>query len=233
MKRYLGLLLILLLIPVLQITAVRAENGSSHTIVSEYQSLVPGRSVNRVYWGFSQHNLGADGFLFAVEDLDQKVGCRAELYFNSVLALEQADCFRWVNGEEICSANQYDPVKPVLLADTIIPGDWLNRPLPFVYEATKRESVIYEQIGTAKFVTYMTIYDRHIGRDEAVAEGMIRSDLQPDLDASVKLYLVEITRNSGNHNPPELLLRQLWVAGDDFWVYEAKAGRSSWRVLKK
>ena len=233
MKRYFGLLLILLLIPVLQITTVRAENGFSHTIVSEYQSLVPGRSANRVNWRFIQQNLGANGFLLAVEDLDQKVGCRAELYFNSSMALEQTDCFRWVNGEEVCSASQYDAAKPVILSSTIIPGDWLNWTLPFVYQAAKYEAVIYEQIGTARFATYLTIQDYPVSRSKAVAEGMIRSDLQPDLDASAKLCLVEITRNSGNHNSPELLLRQLWVTGDNFWVYEEKAGRRSWRVLKK
>ncbi len=233
MKRYFYFLFILLLIPLLHVTAVKAENEFSYAIVSEYQSLVPGRSVNNVHWRFNQQNLGADGFLFAVEDRDQKVGCRAEFYFSPVWALEQADCFRWVNDEEICSANQYDSAKPVLLSDTIIPGDWLNRPLPFVYGTTKREFVTYEQVGTARFASYLTIQDRQISRSEAVSEGMIRPDLQPGLSASANLYLVEITRGSSNQSQPELLLRQLWTASGNFWIYEAKSGRRSWRVLKK
>ena len=233
MKRYFCLLFISLLITVPQVVAAGAENGFSYTIVSEYQGLVPGRSANQVHWQFNQHNLGADGFLFEVEDRDQKVGCRAEFYFSPTRSLEQADCFRWVNGEEVCSANQYDSAKPALLTYTIIPGDWINRPLPFVYDAVRREVVTYEQVGTARFAAYLSIQDRQISRAEAVAEGMINPDLQPGFAAKTNLYLVEITRAGANQDQPELLLQQLWVAGDNFWLYESKAGRRSWRVLKK
>jgi hypothetical protein len=213
-----------------------AYAGSDHVvanyeIISEYQSPVPGRAVNEVRWQFAGR-VTADGYMIEIEDLDQVVGCRAELYFSSNQVLEQADCFRWVKGAEVCSANQYDTKKPALLNASIIPGDWLNRPLPFVYQANKRKVVLYEQIGTSRFANYLIIQDRQISWQEALAQGMIRDDLQAGLAGADQFYLVEVSR-AGNGAKPDLLLQQLWLAGDNFWLYESKAGRRSWRLLQK
>ncbi len=231
MKR--SLLLVMLLIPVLFSNTLAAAENVSYTVVSEYQSLIPGRVSNVVSWQFTESGVGENGFEVEIEDLAQKVGCRAELYFASNRVLEQADCFRWVNGEEICSANRYEVDKPAILSSTIIPGDWLNRPLPFVYNAGKRKFITYEQVGTTRFVTYLMVRDRRITLQEAISAGMIRDDLNMDSAVSGPLYLVEITANSGNGGQEKVLLQQLWVEGGVFWLYETKDGRRSWRVLQK
>jgi len=216
------------------ISAAYAESGDApitRTIHSEYQSPMPGRSVNKVRWQFRQ-KATIGGYMVEIEDIDHKVGCRAELYFSKSQKLEQADCFRWVKDAEICSANRYDIKKPALLNATIIPGDWLNRSLPFVYQSAKRKDVLYEQVGTTRFANYLEVQDRKISREEALAQGMIRADLQPGLTAGGQLYLVAISR-AGDGANQDLLLQQLWLAGDNFWLYESKAGRRSWRVLPK
>ncbi len=232
MRNYFYIVLFFLLF--ISLPAAYAGSGqavANYEIISEYQSPVPGSAVNEVRWQFAGR-VTADGYMVEIEDLDQKVGCRAELYFSSNHVLEQADCFRWVKGAEVCSANQYDTKKPALLNATIIPGDWLNRPLPFVHQANKRKVVLYEQIGTSRFANYLIVQDRQISRQEALAQGMIRDDLQTGLAVAGQLYLVEISR-AGNGASQDLLLQQLWRVGDNFWLYESKAGRSSWRLLQK
>lgn len=204
----------------------------TRTIVSEYRSPMPGRAVNEVRWQFVARATAEAGYMVEIEDIDQKVGCRAELYFSKSQKLEQADCFRWVKGAEVCSANRYDTKKPALLSATIIPGDWLNRPLPFVYQPAQRKVVLYEQIGTSRFANYLVVQDRKISRKEALAQGMIREDLQDSLDIDGQLYLVEISRKDDGVNQ-DSRLQQLWLAGDNFWLYESQAGRRSWRLLQK
>ena len=229
------MLLLLLLLPATTATTVTSASAAScveFSVHSEYQSPIPGQSSNVVRWRFKESCLGAGGVMMEIDDSEQKVGCRAELYYNADWSLEQSDSFRWVRGEEVCSASQYDESKPVILGETIIPGDWLNRPLPFAYEAQKREVVVYEQIGTTRFAAYLKIQDQEISRAQARAQGMIRDNLQIGLDSSGRLYLVEVKRDSGN-GTQELLMRQLWFEGDRFWLYEAKGGRQSWRVLEK
>ena len=235
MKRFFPLLLLLLLLVVaagLQVPVVRAQAEVTRTILSEYRSLIPGRANNQVRWQFKEYNLGAEGYEIEVEDQEQKVGCRAELYLNPARRLEQADCFRWVNRQEVCSAGQYDKHKPALLNATIIPGDWLNRELPFIPLEKERKTVVYEQIGTSRFATYLEIRDQLLSRAEARSRGLIRDDLQVNLPESGNLYLVEVLRDNGR-GQPEVLLQQLWLTGDRFWLYEAKGGRRSWRVLGK
>ena len=233
MKRFFPLLLLFLVAAAgLQVPVVRAQAGVIRTIISEYRSLIPGRANNQVRWQFKEYNRGAEGYEIEVEDQEQKVGCRAELYLSPARRLEQADCFRWVNRQEVCGANQYDPQKPALINATIIPGDWLNRELPFAPLPKKQKVVIYEQIGTSRFATYLEIQDRSISRAEARSQGLIRDDLQAGLSGSGDLYLVEVARDNGS-GQPEIILRQLWLTGDSFWLYEAKGGRRSWRVLEK
>ncbi len=227
--------LILLFLQIILVPAIYAgtnpEVVATRTIVSEYRSPLPGRAVNEVRWQFVESTT-TDGYMVDIVDIDQKVGCRAELYFSESQKLEQADCFRWIEGAEVCSANRYDIKKPALLNATIIPGDWLNRSLPFVYQPDKQKVVLYEQIGTTRFSSFLKVQDRKISREEALAQGMLREDLQAGLAVAGQLYLVEISRTSNDGNQ-DLLLQQLWFAGDNFWLYESKAGRQSWRVLRK
>ena len=202
------------------------------TIVSEYQSLVPGRPANTVFWNFSEEPLADGGNMIEVRDRDQKMGCRVELYYNDCQALVQADVYREVRGREVCDARQYLAGKPALLNHTIIPGDWLNRPLPFIAESKKRVYVVYEQIGTARFADYLEVQEKPISFAQALADGMLRVDRQDGLSEPEKLYLVEVRRGRRGEYQ-ELILQQLWVEGDQFWLFEAKNGRRSWRLVEE
>ena len=232
MKRPVILVLALFLLVVSFAAAAGAELVTKFTIHSEYQSPIPGLSVNIIIWDYEVSRQGDAGSIAIVYDQKQKVGCRAELYFAENRALRQADCYRLLRGEEVCSASQFALEKPALLSSTIIPGDWLNRPLPFSYVCEKSDYSVYEQIGSARFVAHLQVDDKPIRVSEARSAGMLREDLQDSLSGSENLYLVAVKRVGGDGSE-ELLLEQLWLEGDSFWLYEAKGGRRSWRVLEK
>ena len=202
------------------------------TVFSEYHSLIPGQRVNSVFWVFTDKFLADGEKVTEINDRDQKMGCRAELYYNGSQNLVQADCYREVRGDEVGDARQYSVGMPALLDRSIVPGDWLNRPLPFVAESEKREYVVYEQIGTARFAAYLEVQERSTSFAEALSSGMIRTDLQGGLVEPETLYIVEVKRKSGDGRR-ELILQQLWVVGEHFWRFEAKAGRRSWRLAEE
>ncbi len=226
------ILIVISLILPLAVSVCEVQADSKWYVLSEYTSQIPGQLPTTVLWKFDRQSLESGGFKWKVQDSNEVVRCRAEFYFNVSGALEQADCYRKVQKDEICDARQYVVSRPALLNQTLIPGDWLNRSLPFVFEAGKRDMVLYEQIGTSRFANYIEIQDRRISRDEAFAKGLLRADLQFDLPASAELGLVEV-RRVVDGDASDLLLQQLWLAGDNFWLYESKSGRRSWRVLQK
>lgn len=226
------LVLVLCLILTWIFTVPGVQAGQSWFVLSEYSNQMPRQQQATILWEFAQLSLVDGGFEWTVQDRDKLVRCRAELYFTASGALEQADCYREIQGEEISDARLYNINSLALLNQTLIPGDWLNRPLPFTYEAKKCDIVLYEQVGTTRFANYLEVQDRKISREEALGEGMIRKDLQAGLSDKGQLYLVEVRRASDSGNN-DLLLQQLWLDGDNLWFYESKAGRRSWRILQK
>lgn len=202
------------------------------SIVSEYQSPFPGQPLNTVFWDFIEVALADGGTMIEVQDRDQKMGCRAELYYDEKQALVQADAYRNVRGDEVCDARRYSAVKPAILSYSLVPGDWLNRSLPFAAVSEKREYAVYEQIGTARFTANLEVQERPVSFAQALSSGMIRNDLQGGLVKAEKLYIVEVKRRGGGGRL-ELVLQQLWMEGDRFWLFEAKNGRRSWRLAKE
>ena len=223
--------IIILAVICLFATALSTPVQADLTVVSEYRSLVPGRPSNTVFWNFTEEILVEGGTMVEVRDRDQKMGCRAELFYNESQALVQADGYREVRGSEVCDARQYHAGKPAIMNHGIVPGDWLNRPLPFIVESKKREYIVCEQIGTARFAEYLEVQEKPISFAQALSAGMVRADLQDGLQEAEKLYLVEIKRRSGKDRM-ELLLQQLWAEDDRFWLFEAKNGRRSWRLVE-
>ena len=205
-----------------------AGAGLSWFVRSEYQSLMPGQSKTTVVWQFDRQ-LSADGDLkLLVYDRDNKVRCRAEFFFVSEGALVQADCYREVRGLEICDAKRYVATDPVLLTQTLIPGDWLNGPLPFVFDDEINTYTVRELIGTTTFTSHLKTRQKSISYNEAVATGMLKPDLQADEGKKNNLRLVRVARLCGDRE--EVVLEQLWAEGDIFWLYEAKNERQSWRL---
>ncbi len=216
-----------LLFSVLSLPALAVAVETHNWVVrSEYQSPVPGRQKSTIWWQFQPQILG-DGVMVEVTDLNGRVKTRAELYFDQENALSQADCYRQRRGEEICDARIYDSSVPVLLNQSLVPGDWLNRGLPFVPQVDSVEYLIKTKIGTTGFSLHVLITDAMLDVAEARTMGMINSDNEALLHGQ-KLYLVTVRKVLGS-NMDSVLLRQLWVSGDNFWIFEEKGGRRSWR----
>jgi len=230
-KRLWQLSLVLLLIYSVFSFPVLAVAAETHEWIvrSEYQSPVPGQEKSTIWWQFERQIL-AHGAQVLVTDLNGRVKTRAELYYNQENALFQADCYRQRRGEEVCDARIYDSSAPVLLDQSLVPGDWLNRSLPFVPQAGTSEFLVKTKIGTTGFSSHLLVTDTKLGLAEARTSGMINT-VNETLARGQKLCLVTVRRVAGS-NPDAVLLRQLWVPGDNFWIFEEKGGRRSWRSQK-
>ena len=229
--RQILLSLILLLGIVGSANLAAAEKTQTWIVRSEYQSPIPGREKSTIWWQFEQQILAHGEVLVVVTDLDQRVRTRAELYYNRQGALSQADCYRQRRGEEICDARLYDTGAPVLINQSLVPGDWLNHELPFVPRAEVGEYSVKEMIGITGFSSRLLVQEQEMGLAKARSAGMIGSDNEA-LVGNQNPYLITVSKVTGSRSDA-VLLRQLWLVGDNFWLYEEKEGRQSWRHQQK
>ncbi|HDS15421.1 MAG TPA: hypothetical protein ENN66_02150 [Proteobacteria bacterium] len=208
---------------------VWAESPSQEDkmVWSEYQSPVPGRGNSIICWRFAERTLASGEMLVAVRDVRGSRAIRADLWYDSDRRLVRVDCYRQVRGREEKVATTYAAAQPVLLNQTLIPGDWLNRPLPFVAQEGRREYQLQEQVKDTVFASHLRIEEERISSAAATAAGMLGRQNQVAA-AGPDLYLVTVTRLMGTSTEVPVL-RQLWASGDSFWLYEEKAGRCSWR----
>ena len=207
---------------------VAAEEVESWVVRSEYQSPIPGRGKSTIWWRFEPRHLLSGETQVLVTDLNARVEARVELYYDQENSLHQVDCYRYRRGEEICDARIYDVVSPVIMNQTMIPGDWLNRRLPFVDQEKVGEYFVKEKIGVTGFSSHFLVAEKGIGLAEAQSLGMISSDNELFMQDQ-RLRLVTVSKVMGSREDLTLIMRQLWAVGDNFWLYEEKGGRRSWR----
>lgn len=207
----------------------RAEEAEKWVIRSEFQSPVPGSKKSTTRWLFEKRILASDGTaLINVSELDGRAKVRAMFYYDLNKRLVQADYFRSAREGEICEAQSYDPSAPAIMNKTIIPGDWLNRELPFVERGRADEYHIVEKVGITGFSSHLIVEEREVSRELVIALGMLERDGEL-LNQAKNLCLVTVSKALGT-GEEMVLMHQLWAVGDDFWLYEEKGGRRSWFV---
>jgi hypothetical protein len=210
-----------------------ADAAQSWVVRSEYQSPIPGRDKSTIRWHFERRVSAQGEVRVLVSDFDGRVQSRAELYFDRNHALVQVDCYRQRRGQEIVEARIYDIKAPAIMNQSLVPGDWLNRELPFIVREKANEYLVKEKVGAAVFSSHLLVTEESINWAEAQAAGMIGSD-NHDLVASDRpLRLVTVSKIIDARTKAIPLLRQLWAVGDSFWLYEEKDGRHSWRCQQQ
>ncbi len=209
-----------------------AEKNQTWVVRSEYQSPIPGKEKSTIWWQFERQISAKGEARVLVTDLEGRVQSRAELYYDQNHELAQVDCYRQRRGEEIVDAQVYDVTAPVIIDQSLVPGDWLNREQPFAAQGNAQEYLIKEKIGTTVFSSRILVTEASVSLPEALAAGMIRSDNQ-GLAQGQLLRLVTVSKLMGTETELSPLMRQLWAVGDSFWLYEEKAGRRSWRCQKQ
>jgi len=209
-----------------------AEKNQTWVVRSEYQSPIPGKEKSTIWWQFERQILVNGEARVVVTDLEGRVQSRAELYYDLNDALAQADCYRQRRGEELVDARVYDVTVPVIINQSLVPGDWLNREQPFAARKKADEYLIKEQIGTTVFSSRILVTEESVSYSEALAAGMIGSDNQ-GLVQGKTLRLVTVSKLMRTEAELSPLMRQLWAVGDSFWLYEEKAGRRSWRCQRQ
>jgi len=223
---------VLLAAMMLQLTpAVGAETGRLKTRVvrSEYRSPFPGDSVQEVKWRFtpdlSLSSSGGERYL--VRDEESRVGAWVELIYVSPGTLKGLTAFRLIRGKPVVDFTLAEAEnRGVVLVDTVIPADWFNCSEPFRFDEGEKRFKIREKVGSMRLVSRMIVRCREISFDEAVSRGMV-SDDNRKLVREERLYLREAWQVLADSE--KLVLRQLWSQSDDFWLYEEKGNRRSWR----
>lgn len=225
MRQLLLALLILIGIGGLPFPA-EAEKVESWVVRSEYRSPVPGREKSTIWWRFESRSLANGEVEMAVSDVNGRVKARAEFYYDQGNNLLQADCYRHVRGEEICDARIYDLSAPAIINQTLIPGDWLSCEQPFVVNEESREYLVNHKIGITGFSSHLRVQEQEVSMQEALDSGMIGDDNRLSGEGK-HLRLLTVVRIMGSRE--EILMRQLWAVGGNFWLYEEKGARCSWR----
>lgn len=111
-----------------------------------------------------------------------------------------------------------DPKEPVTLSwGHPVPFDDLDPVSPGPQVLTVRK-----QVGATGFAYRITKETRLITPEEAVAEGMIAQGREASFQGRA-LQLITILQDKA------LVVRQLWVKGDKWWIYEETGMRRSWR----
>lgn len=205
------------------------EKSGSWDVCSEYSSPFPGGSKSVVVWHFVMGKLQNGKSQVTVSDREQHSRARAELFYDSQECLERAVCIRFQQGAEIEEAVSFDPLKPALIKQTIIPVDWLNISWEKIVAGDIGEFIVKERVGNSQFSTHLKVSTIKLSRTEAEAQGMLL-EYNRKLAGGVGLRLVEVAQILGPNS--KIILRQLWGDAQEFWLYEEKEGRRSWRLAQ-
>ncbi len=195
-------------------------------VVSVYQSPVPMQQESVVNWLYEKRITENKITTILVRDDSRRLQCQIELRYNKKGFLVWANYCQMIHGNEICREKNYDPEEPVLLNQTLIPGDHLNLRLESMADGDwTKDCKVREKVGNGIFVDYLTLKKELVTLDDAVASGMI-SQKNMRFAQDKDLYLLSLVRRGGVNG--ELVLQQLWVKDIKFWLYEKKDGRHSW-----
>lgn len=194
-------------------------------VLSQYHSPVPMQPESEVKWLYEQR-VDNNITTIAVSDYDHRLQCRAELRYNESGSLVWVNSCRIIRDKEVCRVKNYEPQKPALLNQTLIPGDCLNlKPQNLVDGDWEEYTQVRESVGAASFIDYLTVKKESVTFEQAQAIGMLNQKNE-HFAKTENLYTLSLLR--GEKSQSELVLRQLWATGAHFWLYEEKDGRRSW-----
>ena len=194
-------------------------------VQSEYLDPVSNR-VSKISWRFVAVDKTGQGFRVEVRDSLGRVGNWADFHFSSAGRLEEWIDYRLVRGGRVeTSRRLFEADRPALVEPALVPGDWPNLEIPFKAENGSWRYTVYKQAGPARFVDKLELRKYSVSPEEAVARGWIRNDNRTAL--SGQLSMVEVSRLLPD-GKKELVFRQLWPLGGDFWLFEEHGRRRSW-----
>ncbi|MBN2705178.1 MAG: hypothetical protein JXR89_01910 [Deltaproteobacteria bacterium] len=196
------------------------------TVRSQYQSLVPGQVPTTRYWRFEWSQVKGEELRLLILD-HLKSGIPAgEMLFDQSFTFLGLSSYRYVKGKRVEETTKAISGLPLLAEHTTTPGDWLVRGIPYVLEPGLSEKFAAKvEIAGYAFATEMLLESREISFTEAQSLGMLNDSNSKFLD-NQKMALLTVKKIVEKES--EVVVRQLWCEGSNFWLYEEKAGRRSW-----
>ncbi|MCK5681317.1 hypothetical protein KAI46_10960 [bacterium] len=200
-------------------------------VLSRYQSPVPMQPESEVKWLYEKRVFANNVATVSVRDSNNRLQCQLELRYNENGSLVEAVSCRIIRDEEICREKNYEADEPVLLNQTLIPGDWFNlEPQSLVDCDWLQSRKVKDRVGAVSFVDYLTIKKEAVTLGQALAGGMLNQENRQFAE-NKSLYTLSLLRGEGEKR--SLVLRQLWAKDATFWLYEEKYGRRSWYLGSK
>jgi uncharacterized protein (UPF0248 family) len=204
--RYMWLFVVLWMVLV---TSSIAGPFASVTVRSVYMDTRTGNWGKDVLWQFSWEDRGKT--IVVRQDGDEQAMVRLMYRENGTVQR----MWKRIRGNEVMET----PAAAILLSNGYpVPYDTLG-----AIREGSGEIVIKRRAGGVRFSFKVTREVARISLAEARSQGMV--DQAGVLDAH-DLRIITI-RKAGR-----LMVRQLWAAGDSFWLYEETPIRRSWRVSR-
>ncbi|HID97219.1 MAG TPA: hypothetical protein EYP57_03390 [Thermodesulfobacteriaceae bacterium] len=165
-----------------------------------------------------------------IQDVIGRLGCRMELMFSDDRRLIRSTTYNLMRGGEKVFHEAFDPSKPAVINNSLIPAEWINVPLEWGKTMT-REYKIKRQIGPASFLKTVRLTFEPVLLSGILNENMVTSALMDDLNDR-RLLLVRLENVIGDGGE-EIIFLQLWAEGIPFWIYEKTSSRQSWLLSAK
>ncbi len=198
-------------------------------VKSTYTNPITGIMRPPIIWEFSSKINIAGGWQIIVKDVSNRIGYKSTLVFDKNRRLIQAEIIHNVRKKEKKITRHFDSNKPALMTNSIIPGSWINQPLP--WDGVSKSYIVNRKVG--KFTTFaitLQIVSEIIDMETAKERAMLPNDAS-DILKDKSLLLVSIKKILPD-GTKEDQLQQLWSSDMPFWLYEATSIRKSWLLFE-
>ena len=204
-----------------------ADSFQQWNVKSEYQDPETGRT-SMIQWTFAKQEAPSSdgGFNIKVSDPGGHVKNWAEFHFDNLGRLVEWKDYRVVRDRVSEKKRHFQADRPALVEPSLVPGDWLNSGLPFNLKIGSYFYTVYRQVGPARFADRLEVRVRSVTVAEAVSQGWL-DDFGRQIVQGRDLCLVEVSRLLPAGDKPAF--KQLWIAGEEFWLFEEHGLRRSWR----
>lgn len=180
-----------------------------------------------ILWHFSATAL-TGGVRVVVRDAGDRLALEGEMGFDDNNKLVRLVRTSRVRQNPYVLEQDFDADKPAVVADALIPCNWLNHENPWDVDEPREYSVTKTVGAKSRFTTRIRVRSESVSVSEAVAAGMVANDAAGNLSTQqLTLVTVEKIKPSGAAEP---MVKQLWAPEIFFWIYEETPSRRSYFV---
>jgi len=231
MKRKILIIILGSLLGVFSVLGSAPAEVHEWQVRSQYRSPVTGQPESVIVWQFTRGEW-TDGQFITVNDVANQVQVKAEMFFNQRRVVKIA-FDRRVRNRNSRELRNFEASTPAIVSGGLPPVDWFNLAIPFIAISGIQDCFVTTKLASARFVAHLQMRAYEVSLADAEDRGWLvnGSEIKNMLNGK-RLFMVELVRVGSSQVGRELMMRQLWAEGRDFWLYEEKGLRRSWLLLE-